>query len=313
MSPNVFALIVSSTLVFGALTIGALVWWFLAAQRSARVQRRLQTDGSVADTDFAGQGEAELLQAVARGGKQIEGWLDAKGESAQLLVRAGWRSSSQRMSYYLAQALLPFALAGVGALAWFFSTGKLHQPAMLILLSLMGLILGALLPRMILRRKAEGRQRRIKNEVPLFIHLLVLLFEAGLSTRQALASLVREGRGVLPELGMEFEGVLRQLDAGADLSEVLKRLEQAMDVEDLGSTLAILRQVDRYGGEIRGPLIEALEVMEQRREIDMREMVNLLSDRMTVVMVLFFFPALLIFVAGPAFVSIIKMLGEVNG
>lgn len=312
MSPNAFALLVTSALVSGLLALMALVWWLLNVQRTYRLRRRLQTDGDAVDEFETGDG-AELLQAVARGGKQIEGWLDAGSENARLLLQAGWRSNRQRRTYYVFQALLPIALAGVAALAWTVAPGKLQAPVMLLLFMLMGLILGALIPIRLLRRRAEARQRRMKNEVPLFVHLLVLLFEAGLSTRQAIASLVREGGGVLPELGQEFETVLRALEAGGDTAEVLKNLDRTMAVEDLGSVLAVLRQVDRYGGEIRSPLLEALDVMEQRHEIDLREQVNLMAGRMTIVMVLFFFPALLIFVAGPAFVSIVKMLGQVNG
>lgn len=312
MSPNLFALLVSSALVSGVLALLALLWWLLSAQRLYRVRRRLHTDG-VAEDEYAAEGDGELIQAVARGGKQIEGWLDSDNESARLLVQAGWRSARQRRSYYVLQAVMPLALAAAAALAWTITPPKLHIPIMLLLFVLGGLMLGALLPRRILRARAETRRRRLKNEVPLFVHLLVLLFEAGLSTRQAIASLVREGGGVLPELGFEFETVLRQLEAGGETAEVLKNLDKAMQVEDLGNILAVLRQVDRYGGEIRGPLLEALEVMEQRREIDLREMVNLMAGRMTIVMVMFFFPALLIFVAGPAFVSILKMLKEVNG
>ncbi|MGH8562494.1 MAG: type II secretion system F family protein, partial [Nevskiales bacterium] len=75
--------------------------------------------------------------------------------------------------------------------------------------------------------------------------------------------------------------------------------------------LGVLRQVERYGGEVREPLLSALAVMEERRSLDLRERVNLLAGRMTVVMVLFFFPALMLCVAGPAFSSIFRALRQV--
>ena len=90
-------------------------------------------------------------------------------------------------------------------------------------------------------------------------------------------------------------------------------LGTALDVPDLEGVLGVLRQVDKYGGEIREPLLEALGVLEERRGLDLREKVNLVSGRMTVVMVLFFFPALLIFVAGPAVVSILRPMADVAG
>jgi len=163
---------------------------------------------------------------------------------------------------------------------------------------------------MVLRKVAAARRQRIRNEVPLLVHLLVLLFDSGLSTRQALTSLVKEGIGVLPELDKEFRLVVRQLDAGGDLATVLRSLEEVMEVPDFGTVLGVLRQADRYGGEVREPLLDALKVIEERHGLDLREQVNLMSGRMTVVMVLFFFPALLIFSAGPAVMAIMKAMGS---
>jgi tight adherence protein C len=157
--------------------------------------------------------------------------------------------------------------------------------------------LSILIPNWVLRKAAAGRQLKIKREVPLFAHLLVLLFEAGLSTRQALSTLVRDGSGVLPQLGIEFDSVVRQFDSGADTGQVLRDLSEQMAVDDLTNILSVLRQVDRYGGEVREPLLDMLKLFEERHSLEMRERVNILSGRMTVVMVLFFFPALVIFVS----------------
>jgi tight adherence protein C len=103
--------------------------------------------------------------------------------------------------------------------------------------------------------------------------------------------------------------VLRQVEAGAEISDVLTRTADALDVPDLTTVLSLLRQVERYGGEVKEPLLDTLQVIEDRREMELREKVNLISGKMTVVMVLFFFPALLIFVAGPAYVSLMGALG----
>ena len=248
---------------------------------------------------------------MVRGGKSLESMVDEEGESARLLLQAGWRSASVRIAWYTFQTVLPLVMAGLVLAFWLLGPAekKLMYTA---LAAFVAAALSFLVPRWVLRNAASSRQNRIKREVPLFIHLLAMLFDAGLSTRQAFASLVRDSRGVLPELGREFEILLRQIEAGSDMSESLKNLGDLLAVSDLVSVLGVLRQVDRYGGEIRQPLMEVLSVLEERRTLDAREKVNLISGRMTVVMVLFFFPALMIFVAGPAFSSIIKALGDVN-
>lgn len=310
MSGQLLPLIVAGALFLAVMALGLLAMLAMRARAERQLRGRLTRDAPASGQDrAAASGWLEDLEA---GGRAVERLVDTDNETPRLLVQAGWRSTAQRSYFYIAQLLLPFLAACLAVFVWLLS-GETATSLELIIYLLIGVFAGLLAPRFLLRRKAESRQRRIAGEVPLFIHLLVLLFEAGLSTRQALASLVREGGGTLPELNRELAVVIRQLEAGADSSEVLRNLEEALEVSELGNVLGVLRQVDRYGGEVRGPLLEALEVLEQRRSMTMREKVNNISGRMTVVMVLFFFPALLVFVAGPAFVSILKALGNVAG
>jgi len=296
------------------LAVGALISVVLLVQRSLgenRLQTRLLPTAVVGD-EFDGADDRPWMTQLARGGKALEGWVDTSNESARLLVQAGWRSREARLLWYSFQALV--LLACVSAVVAYAMLGPPQNKTLLLACTgFVSFALAALVPRWILRAAAERRRQHIKAEVPLLLHLLVMLFESGLSSRQAFASLVREGGGVLPELGVEFEILLRSLDAGADVPDSLKNLGDSLEVDDLTNVLGVLRQVDRYGGEVREPLQETLGVLEERRGLDMREKVNLMSGRMTVVMVLFFFPALLIFVAGPAFVSIIRALGQVSG
>lgn len=309
MSPALFATVIVAAIVLAAVTL-ALLGLLASRTRQERQLERRVVGAQVIQDDFD-TGDGEALKLLARGGQRLEKMADESGETAKLLLQAGWRGAQARLLFYAFRAGL-LALAGLFIVGlWLF--GDSVKFGMKFLYSFALFAFGYLIPMWVLRGAAGGRRARMAREVPLFIHLLVLLFEAGLSTRQAFASLVREGRGVLPELGEEFEGVLRQLEAGGDIADVLKGLGTALDVPDLEGVLGVLRQVDKYGGEIREPLLEALGVLEERRGLDLREKVNLVSGRMTVVMVLFFFPALLIFVAGPAVVSILRAMADVAG
>jgi tight adherence protein C len=312
MSPALLTglLTITAIVVIGAALAVTLI--VMREREKGKIERRITPSAQERD-EFATGGDKAVLQRLARRGKAIEGWVDSENESARLMLQAGWRSAEARLFWYIFQGALPIAMLVGLFVFWLLGPDKFKTALSVALLLFAGASLSFLMPRWILRSVAEGRRDRIKSEVPLFIHLLVLLFEAGLSNRQAFASLVREGRGVLPELGREFEVVLRQLDAGADTGTVLKSFSDVMDVGDLTTVIGVLRQIDRYGGEVREPLLETLKILEERRSLDMRERVNIMSGRMTVVMVLFFFPALLIFVAGPAFLSIIRVLGHVTG
>lgn len=311
MNAIVLGALVAVTVLLAVAGAALVVQMVQQARQRERLQKRITPtlNGEISTESASGN---RLLDGVARSGRMIEGWIDPENESARLMSQAGWRSQESRLAWYAFQGLVP--LAGAAAVAAYAALSA-HPEKMLYLamLTFVAFAFSVLLPRWVLRAAAAGRRAEIKAEVPLFIHLLVLLFEAGLSTRQALTSLVREGGGVLPQLGAEFAIVLRSIDAGADTSEVLKNLGDALEVEELTNVLAVLRQVDRYGGEVRESLLETLTVLEARRSLELREQVNVLSGRMTVVMVMFFFPALLIFVAGPAFLSVIRALNDVGG
>lgn len=318
MSAWVFGVLAAVTVVVvGAL--GLVLWMVL---QNARQQTRLRarvaptmtaTGDAAGDADDGAASGGGLVEHVAKSGKVIEGWVDPENESAKLLLQAGYRGPQARIGWYAFQGAVPLVAGALVVAYWLLGADHPQKYLYLLMAGFVAFALSLLIPRWVLRSLSEGRRARIRGEVPLFVHLLILLFEAGLSTRQAIASLVREGGGVLPELGREFEIVLRSIDAGADTDSTLKALSDLLEVEELSSVLSVLRQVDRFGGEVREPLLETLAVLEERRSLTLREKVNHLSGRMTVVMVLFFFPALLIFVAGPAFMSIIKALGDVAG
>lgn len=247
------------------------------------------------------------FRRLADRGRQVERWFrDDSDEAGRLLVRAGWRSAAAQNLFYVMQAGLPAIAVVIVSLAWL-GFGK-PVGLQLLLLAFMGFAVGVLAPRFALRYAAAERQQRIAAEVPVFINIMVLLLEAGLTTRQALQSLVRDGGNVLRELADEFRLALRQIEAGGDLGEVLQAMSRTHDVHELSGVLGVLRQIERYGGQVREPLLAALATVEEGRGLALRERVNLLSGRMTILMVLFFFPALLVCVAGPAFTAIFKAL-----
>lgn len=313
MSASMFGLIVGLSILVSVLAVLSVGWLILQVRGELQMQRRLDPDATGEERDSTDANMPALMQRFARSGRKFEQMVDKEGESSRLILQAGWRSREARVAWYAFQAALPIILLTAAGLYWAFFSAESANPMLGPLVMIVAAILSFLAPRWILRSAAKSRVQRVTHEVPMFIHLLVLLFESGLTTRQALSSIVREGGGVLPELGREFDLVIRQVEAGAESSEALKTLSDMLGVENLDTVIGVLRQVDRYGGELREPLLETLKVIEERRGFEMRERVNILSGRMTVVMVLFFFPALLIFVAGPAFLGILSAFGSLRG
>lgn len=297
------AVFLGLSVTIGVLALFLLGIWWLGLRESQRAAQRIRTDLVMAEAEAAAPHWWRLFSGP---GRSVDAWFDDQGETERLLMQAGLRSATQRGGYFALQALLPLAVILLVAFGGLLD--QLNGFAGFIY-GFAAIIAGLLAPRWWLRARARARQARVRGEVALFIHLLALLFDAGLSLRQALSSMVREGQEVLPALGSEVKYVLLQLEAGAEPADALQAMGRNLDVGELSAVLGVLRQVDRYGGELREPLMEALALVEERRHLALREKVNAMSGRMTVVMVLFFFPALLIFVAGPAFLAVVQALG----
>jgi tight adherence protein C len=86
-----------------------------------------------------------------------------------------------------------------------------------------------------------------------------------------------------------------------------------LDVPELTDLIALLRQVERFGGNVREPLREFVELLDDRRRTELQERIGKLSGMMTIVMVVFLFPALLVFLAGPGFLAMWHLLTGLRG
>lgn len=254
-----------------------------------------------------------ILSAITRMGQRPTlRWIGAseQGEHARWLRQAGWPSAGQQTMFRVLLGVAPLLCAAVaGSFVAISGKGGLEAAALVFV----GFTLGFLAPRRILEYRAKCRQREIAEEVPIATHLIRMLFDAGLSTEQSLRVLHLEGKALIPNLAHEIGNVLQRLDVGQDRAKALADLSEGLDVAELTDLSAVLQQVTRFGGSVRESLLKFVGLMEDRQETALRERVGKLSAKMTVVMVLFLFPALMIFLAGPGFLALGQALGGIDG
>ena len=252
------------------------------------------------------------LQQWARDLADPAGASAEQQEDLRLLACAGWRSREAYAFFACARILLP-AVSAVGVLGF----TALYAPEMSALHSglraLIAGVSGLLAPRMALRAMASARRRRIDEEVGPLAQILCVLFESGLSLEQSLRVLVREGGAILHDLRVEIELLLRQIASGADRSEALGAMAADLGVADLTDLTRLLAQIERHGGAAREALRRFCALHADRRRTALQETVSKLSAKMTVVMVLCLFPALLVFIGGPGFISIKRALEGAGG
>lgn len=300
--------------------VGLLVLSLLLARASlprrlplrARVRRRLNGIMGSASEDRPRYQKLFELILKSLGELQLPKSSKSAGhvELAVLLPRAGWYRREDRVIFYIFSALAPVA---VMVLTLIYGLNSNLAGARMLGLGFVGAVLAFLLPRYGLRYLAAQRQRRVAREVPVLLRLLNVLFEASLSLEHALSVVRDQADALFPALDQEIGLFLQRVKAGADRVEALNQTAATLDVPELTDAIAVLTQAAQLGGGIKQSLTRLAQAIEERDETTLRETIGRLSAKMTIVMVVFLFPALFIFLAGPGLLAVGRALGSVSG
>jgi tight adherence protein C len=223
-----------------------------------------------------------------------------------LMDQAGIYRPELRVIVHVVYIVLPVILAMLAA-GYTLVTGDFAERGLSA--AVFGALFGYLLPRYGLRYMAGERNRKLQDEVLIMTHLLKMLFEAGLSIEQALRTVRRQSDLLLPNMCGELDQVIERIDAGMDCPGILTRWAAEVNVREVTDLAEMLAQLQLQGGNIQKRLSAMIVLMEDRARTELREKVGKLSGKMTVVMMLFLFPALMILVAGPGVLSITAALG----
>lgn len=292
-------LIISVLLLCGALAllINSVIQQRL---RQLRVMQRL-------DGEKTGPGKINLWVQALGSSKVGQRSVTLDTETQTLLNRVGWRTANQRALFAAFQVGTPVVVAGCVFLGHevFFARSGNGWVAILFALAM-----GYLIPKRVLAFAAHRRQQQVALEVSTFIPLLRILFESGMAVEQALRVLSQEGRQLLPILTGELRLVLARVDSGLELSQELNKAASLLGVDEFDDTCVILQQLIHQGGGAMKSLQALKKLLDDRRLTRMQEYISKMSAKMSVVMMVFLFPALLIVLAGPSFMAISRVFGS---
>ncbi|MGV8918225.1 MAG: type II secretion system F family protein [Pseudomonas sp.] len=227
-------------------------------------------------------------------------------ETQILLNRLGWRRANQRSLYAAFQIGVPLLLLGLVVLVQQLFYKPVQYP---MFAPMFALGIGYLLPKRVLAIAGSHRQKQLAVEVSTFIPLLRILFESGMAVEQSLRVLSAEGKQLLPILSSELRVILVRVDSGLELGEELSKTAALLAVDEFSDTCVILNQLIHQGGGAMKSLLTLKQLLDDRRLTGLQEYISKMSAKMSVVMMVFLFPALLIVLAGPGFMAISRALG----
>lgn len=278
------------------------VFLFLLARssQSDTVLANLRAVAGVRAVKEASQPDAQAEEIGAAGRLRQSD----RQEVAMLLAQAGWSSGLAAVRYRMVALFGPLA-AGFGV--WALCAAQMDFQRAL-QFGLMAAIAAFLLPRRVLRMSAAKRMQTMRREVPQFALLLRMLLDTGMTLEHALSIIVAQAERVIPTIVAELAPVVRRIQAGQDMAEALEVFRSTFQQGELYDIFVMLRQATEQGGNVRHSIDTYVEDMEKRLLGMLREYVGKLSGKMSLVMMLLLFPALLIAIAGPAMLAMVRGL-----
>lgn len=271
------------------------------ADRASRLKRRrqeLKADWARPKRHRLRQSTRTRMRSLAQRFNLLRTQTTAR--TAAQLARAGWRGRDAVLVFLFCKLGLPFVF-GVAAWLAIQVFGLFELPEMGRLLApVIGAAAGAYAPDVFVRNAIQKREQSIQKGLPDALDLLVICAEAGLSLDAALTRVAGEMARACPEVADEFGLTAVELGFLPDRRKALENLAKRVTSAAIRAIVATLLQTEKYGT----PLAHALRVLsaEFRNERMMKaeEKAARLPAILTVPMIIFILPALMIVLIGPA-------------
>jgi tight adherence protein C len=218
----------------------------------------------------------------------------------RLLISAGLRGQLNLANFIAAKAIVAVILGSSLGIYPLFSSTVMR-------LALLGsaALIGWRIPDLVLGRLFKRRQLRLEQGMPDALDLLVICAEAGLSLNQSIDEISHQLYRSNKDIAAEFALTSAEMQVLPDFGRALDNLVERTGLVNLRSLVATLKQSLKFGT----PLAESLRMiaaeMRAERNARMEERAAKLPVLLSVPMMAFILPCLLMIIGTPVAIRII--------
>lgn len=169
-------------------------------------------------------------------------------------------------------------------------------------------VLGWFLPVLAAAWWAKKYREAVVSGLPDALELLVICSEGGLSLSDGIDRIVGELRAAQPELADELAQTAADLKVLPSQDEALARLAQRVDVPIVHSVVTSLAQTLRYGTPLAQAMRGVAADLRNQALVLMEERVNRLPALLSIPMIVFILPTIILVSGGPAALKTIDIL-----
>lgn len=145
--------------------------------------------------------------------------------------------------------------------------------------------------------------KSLKRDVPYFVDMLAITLDTGMNLDQALLHVADHMQG---ELAHQIRQELKLYHVGYSLETILENLMRRIPAEDFKRFISAIHQAKRLGVSLAQTLAIQAELLQRLKLQKAEQLSRTAGVKISIPLVLFIFPALLIIYLGPAILQILQ-------
>lgn len=231
---------------------------------------------------------------------------DYMSKSKKLLLQAGYASTDDDIIKYDSKKLANTLLIGIVMLILLIINFSVNM----LIIAILSLYLVYKWPEMKLKKEIKARQKEFMKYLPDAVDLLAICVQAGLGLDASFEKVSEEFSLTSKTVSVEFSRLNKDILSGLSREDAYKNLILRNENPDLQSFVALLIQTERLGTSITQSLGAFCDSMRTKKRQRIEELSQQASTKMTIPMVLFMLPAIIIIIIYPAIQKIMVNLGH---
>ncbi|SFI16854.1 type II secretion system F family protein [Bradyrhizobium sp. Gha] len=252
--------------------------------------------------------------------QDVTGWLSSLGaryrrfysaenlDQLRTIVQSSGLNPHRSLSIWIGAKTVSMFLFPIVAL---FGAQLLGKPLTDVLVfSLIGVVLGIMVPRLVLLVLARRFNAGIRRGTPDMIDLLVVCSEAGMGLESALERVAEEMKQTDPAMARVLYGLLDDLRILPNRSEAFEKLGSTS--EGLRRFGTMVSQSLQYGTPLGQALRSIAIDLRRERITKLEERAHKLGAKLTIPMVLFMLPAMFIILGGSPFLHLVRTFSSIG-
>lgn len=223
------------------------------------------------------------------------------------LIQAGFLHPAAPSVFFATRFLLGLVLPAAFVLVAPFVLRNLSGTVLLLIGAVLG-IAGLMLPRIWVQLRRSRRQQAVRESFPDALDLLLVCVEAGLGLDAALDRVSQEIGRAHPILAEHLRLTSLEIRAGKTREDAMRNLAERTGLDEVSSFTTLLLQSEMLGTSVAQTLRVHVHEMRSKRILQAEEKAQALAVKLSVLLVAFILPALMIVILTPAVLNIGRVL-----